>query len=99
MAQAATFDTVQIAKGLSWAKSMGMNTMWFFLHNLLYQQDPVGFLNRNDGFLAIATRYNISTQVLLFDSVWHPLPVLTSKENLSHMHITQARYQAREGWH
>src|SRR3979490_1388861 len=39
MWQAATFDAVEIDKEMSWAESIGMNTMRIFLHDLLWEQD------------------------------------------------------------
>lgn len=87
MWQAETFDTVQIAKELGWAKSIGMNTMRVFLHDLLYKQDPEGFLKRIDQFLSIAKRNNISILFVLFDSVWNPYPKLGKQpEPKPHVH-------------
>jgi len=43
MWQEATFNPAQIDQELSWAESLGMNTMRVFLHDLLWQQDPAGF--------------------------------------------------------
>src|SRR5476651_595981 len=54
MWQADTFDPATIERELGWAKALGMNTMRVFLHNLLFDQDPGGFLQRMDAFLAIA---------------------------------------------
>lgn len=76
MWQEATFDSVEIDKELSWAESMGMNTMRVFLHDLLWQQDPAGFQRRIDQFLTIASRYHIRPMLVLFDSCWDPLPHL-----------------------
>jgi len=76
MWQAATFDPVEIDKEFAWAEAMGMNTMRVFLHDLLWQQDSVGFKKRIDQFLAIASRHHIRPLFVLFDSVWDPLPQL-----------------------
>ncbi len=87
MWQAETFDTAQIAKELSWARSIGMNTMRVFLHDLLYKQDPEGFLKRMEQFLTIAKRNNISILFVLFDSVWDPYPKLDKQpEPKPHVH-------------
>ena len=43
MWQADTFDPARIDAELGWAESLGMNTMRVFLHDLLWQQDSVGF--------------------------------------------------------
>ena len=76
MWQAETFDPTQIDKELGWAESLGMNTMRVFLHDLLWLQDSVGFQNRIDQFLVIASRHHIRPMFVLFDSVWDPWPHL-----------------------
>jgi hypothetical protein len=76
MWQAETFNPAEIDKELGWAEAIGMNTMRVFLHDLPYQQDPEGFLSRVDTFLTIATKHNIRTMLVLFDSVWDPDPKL-----------------------
>ncbi len=76
MWQADTFDTVTIDRELGWAESIGMNTMRVFLHNLLWEQDPKGFTQRIDTFLAIATRHHIRPILVLLDSCWDPHPKL-----------------------
>jgi len=74
MWQAETFDTATIHRELGWAKSLGMNTMRVFLHDLPYQQDSTGFLQRMDTYLKIANRHGIKTLLVFFDSVWDPNP-------------------------
>ena len=74
MWQAASFDTVTIARELKWAASLGMNTMRIFLHDLAWLQDPQGFKKRIEIFLRIASRYNIKPLFVLFDSCWDPFP-------------------------
>ena len=74
MWQAASFDTVTIARELKWAASLGMNTMRIFLHDLAWLQDPQGFKKRIEIFLRIASRYNIKPVFVLFDSCWDPFP-------------------------
>jgi hypothetical protein len=76
MWQADTFDPSQIDKELGWAEGIGMNTMRVFLHDLLWQQDPGGFKNRIDRFLAIASKHHIRPVFVLFDSCWDPYPKL-----------------------
>jgi hypothetical protein len=76
MWQEASFDPAQIDKELGWAEAMGMNTMRVFLHDLLWQQDAVGFRKRIDQFLTIAARHHIRPLFVLFDSCWDPLPQL-----------------------
>ena len=74
--QKETFDTVSINRELGWAEKIGMNTMRVFLHDLLYEQDPVGFFKRVDAFLRIAARHHIRPLFVIFDSVWDPFPRL-----------------------
>ncbi|MTB50926.1 1,4-beta-xylanase [Lewinella sp. W8] len=72
MWQATSFDTAQINEELGWAASIGMNSMRVYLHNLLWEQDSLGFLDRMETYLTIADRHGISTTFVLFDSVWNP---------------------------
>ena len=76
MWQESTFDPSEIEKELSWAEAMGMNTMRVFLHDLLWQQDNLGFQKRLGQFLAIAARHHIRPMLVLFDSCWDPSPHL-----------------------
>ena len=74
MWQSATFDQYAIDRELSWAASLGFNTIRVFLHHLVWQQDPAAYLCRIDHFLNIASKHNIKTMLVLFDSVWDPYP-------------------------
>jgi hypothetical protein len=74
MWQAETWDPRRIDQELGWARGLGMNTMRVFLHDLAWRQDPQGFLNRVDEFLAIADRHGIRPMLVLFDAVWDPFP-------------------------
>jgi hypothetical protein len=76
MWQAESFDPVTIDRELGWAEGIGMNTMRIFLHNLVWEQDPKGFTQRIDQFLAIAARHHIRPVFVLFDSCWDPHPKL-----------------------
>lgn len=76
MWQADTFDPFLIDKELSWAAGLGFNTIRVFLHHLLWEQDPQGFLERIDLFLSIADKHGIKTMLVLFDAVWDPHPKL-----------------------
>jgi hypothetical protein len=87
MWQADTFDPKTIDRELGWAESLGMNTMRVFLHNLLWTQDSIGFLNRMDQFLTIAQRHHIRPMFVLFDAVWDPLPHLgRQRAPIPHLH-------------
>src|SRR5207245_11600605 len=76
MWQEATFSPDEIDKELTWAESLGMNTMRVFLHDLLWQQDAAGFQKRIDRFLTIASRHHIRPMFVLFDSCCVPFPIL-----------------------
>lgn len=76
MWQAATFDPQRIDLELGWAEGVGMNTMRVFLHDLPWQQDPDGFRQRIDTFLAICAKHHIRPIFVFFDSVWDPDPKL-----------------------
>ncbi len=76
MWQAETFDPTTLDRELGWAEGVGMNTMRVFLHNLVWEQDPKGFTERMNTFLAIAARHHIRPVFVLFDSCWDPYPKL-----------------------
>jgi hypothetical protein len=75
MWQAATWDPQTIDRELGWAKSIGMNTMRVYLHNMLWEDDAAGLKQRMDEFLSIAQRHGIRPMFVLFDSCWDPNPV------------------------
>jgi len=72
MWQAETFDEPTIARELGWAADLGLNTVRVYLHDLLWEQDPEGFLARIDRFLGIAEGAGIRTILVFFDDVWSP---------------------------
>ena len=72
--QAATFDPTTIDRELGWAADIGMNGIRLFLHDLAYEVDPSGFLDRVDEVLAISARHGISVVPVLFDGIWDPDP-------------------------
>ncbi len=74
MWQADTFDEKQIAREIGWLSSTGMNSVRVFLHDLVWEQDALGFLNRIDKFLGLARRHRIGVMPVFFDGVWHPFP-------------------------
>jgi hypothetical protein len=76
MWQASTFDPKEIDKEFGWAESLGMNTMRVFLHDLLWEQDANGFKQRINTFLEISSKHNIKPLLVIFDSVWDPMPHL-----------------------
>lgn len=76
MWQADTYDTVTIDRELAWAADLGFNTMRVYLHDLVYEQDSAGFLDRMDNFLSIAEKHQIKPLFVFFDSCWDPFPKL-----------------------
>ncbi|MFA6563667.1 MAG: sulfatase-like hydrolase/transferase [Verrucomicrobiia bacterium] len=76
MFQADTFDLATNDRELGWAASLGFNSVRVFLHHLLWEQDPKGFLDRLDKFLAVADKHGIGVMFVLFDSCWDPFPKL-----------------------
>ncbi len=74
MWQAESFDRAGIDRELGWAESLGFNSVRVFLHSIAWQQDPQGFLERMDMFLAAADRHHIGALLVFFDSCWHPEP-------------------------
>jgi hypothetical protein len=66
----------RIDEELAWAQALGFNSVRVFLHDLLWKQDAAGFLDRVDQFLTVAQRHGIGAMPVLFDSCWHPFPVL-----------------------
>ncbi len=76
MWQADSFDPTTIDRELGWAEGLGFTSVRVFLQNLLWQQDPKGFLIRMDQFLATAHQHRIGVMFVLFDSCWDPDPKL-----------------------
>jgi Cellulase (glycosyl hydrolase family 5) len=76
MWQADTFDPKTIDRELGWAHDLGFTSIRVFLHDLLWNQDREGFLNRVDQFLAIADKHGIGVMIVPLDAVWDPQPKL-----------------------
>ncbi|HXI01495.1 MAG TPA: hypothetical protein VNI52_14600 [Sphingobacteriaceae bacterium] len=74
MWQEDTFDPTTIDRELQLAKSLGFNSVRVFLHDLLWQQDSVGFVKRADQFLDIAHKHKLGTMFVLLNGVWDPNP-------------------------
>ncbi len=72
MWQAETFDPERIDIELGWASDIGFNSMRVYLHDLVWEEDPDGFLERMDKYLEIADRHGIRTMFVIFDAVWNP---------------------------
>jgi hypothetical protein len=82
-----TFDLELIEKELKLSASIGMNTHRVFLHDLLWTQDSIGFMERIDQYLKVSDKYKIKTMFVFFDDVWHPIPKLGKQpEPIPHIH-------------
>jgi hypothetical protein len=87
MFQAETFDLPTIDRELGWAQSLGFNAARVYLQDLLWQQDPKGFVKRLDEFLAVADKHRIGIIFVLFDSCWDPFPKLgKQRDPTPHVH-------------
>ena len=74
--QEETFDPETINRELQWSAELGMNLHRVYLHNLLWEKDSLGFLNRLDSYLKMSSSKGIKTLFVLLDDVWHPVPKL-----------------------
>ena len=82
-----TYDPETIDRELKWSADLGMNLHRVYLHNLLWEQDSIGFLNRLENYLGLAKKYEIKTMFVLLDDVWHPIPKLgVQPEPVPHVH-------------
>lgn len=82
-----TFDPATIDRELAWSADLGMNLHRVFLHNLLWDQDPEGFLKRMETYLELADSHGIKTMFVLLDDVWHPVPKLGKQPDpIPHVH-------------
>ncbi len=71
-----SFSPEIIDRELGWAAGLGFNTMRVFLHQLVWEDDPDGYLQRIEQYLSIAHKHGIKTMFVLFDAVWDPFPKL-----------------------
>ena len=77
-----TYDRETIDRELGWSAELGMNTHRVYLHNLLWDQDSIGFIKRIENYLEISDSKGIKTLLVLFDDCWHPAPKLeTARSN------------------
>ena len=76
MFQADTFDLATIDRELGWAEQLGLTSVRVFLHNLLWEQDSKGFLQRLEKFLDTADKHHIGVMFVLLDACWDPFPKL-----------------------
>jgi hypothetical protein len=82
-----TFDIETIKRELTWSAELGMSLHRVYLHNLLWDQDSLGFLQRLEAYLQKADQLNIKTMFVLLDDVWHPVPQLGKQPDpIPHVH-------------
>jgi hypothetical protein len=74
MWQHASFDAGAIERELGLAAGLGFNSVRVFLHDLLWEHERAGFLERLERFLAIAAGHGIGALLVFFDGVWNPHP-------------------------
>ena len=74
MWQADTWDAKTIDRELGWAHELGFTSVRVFLHDLVWQNDRKGLLQRMEKFLDLAEKHDIGVMFVLFDSVWDPAP-------------------------
>ena len=67
MWQAETFDIKTMDRELAWAEGLGYNSCRVFLQYIVWQQDPAGFKQRFERFLALAASHGLSVMPVLFD--------------------------------
>ncbi len=66
-----TFSINLIKSELLFAKSIGMNVMRVFLHDLLWEQDANGLLSKMDEYLTVSDSLGIKTMFVFFDDCWN----------------------------
>jgi endo-1,4-beta-mannosidase len=76
MFQLETYDVETIKRELSYAQSLGFNSMRVFLHNLLWEDNSQEFLETLESFLQISSSYEIKIIFVLLDSCWNASPSL-----------------------
>ena len=87
MWQEETFDPTTIDRELGWAEDLGFNSIRVYLHDLFWEQDSLGFLERMEEFLEISDRHQIGVMFVLFDGVWDPFPKTgTQPDPKPHVH-------------
>ena len=72
MWQASTWDPVTIDRELGFAQSIGMRVVRVYLHDLVYEDDPRGMVQRMTEFLHMASARKITTLFVIFDDCWNP---------------------------
>lgn len=87
MWQADSFDPATIDRELGWAHGLGLNSVRVFLHNLVWEHDRAGLIQRMDRFLALAQKHRIGVVFVPLDGCWDPQPRLGKQPDpVPHLH-------------
>ncbi|MEH0152895.1 cellulase family glycosylhydrolase [Limibacter armeniacum] len=76
MWQASTWDPERIDLELTWAESIGMNTLRVYMHDMVWASDEEGLYKRMDQFLGICEQHGIRPWFVFFDDCHFPNPKL-----------------------
>ncbi len=66
-----TFSLDIIKQELEYAKGIGMNVMRVFLHDLLWEQNAAGLLEKMQAYLSASNALSIKTMFVFFDDCWN----------------------------
>lgn len=89
MWQADTFNPAQIDEEFGWAAGLGMNAMRVYLHDLLWEQDSAGLLERMDRFLGIADQHGLKIMFVFFRRGLGSAPLLRDTASAPAAHPQQ----------
>lgn len=98
MWQEDTFDSITIDRELGLAESLGMNTMRIFLHDMVFEQDSLGFYKRINTVLNLSQKHKIKPLIVFFDSCWDPFPKL-GKQRDPKPHVHNSGWVQSPGYH
>jgi len=65
--QAESFDLKTMDRELAWAEGLGYNSCRVFVQYIVWHQDPAGFKQRFEQFLALAASHGLTVMPVLFD--------------------------------
>lgn len=69
-----TFNPETIGRELGWAAGIGFNTCRTYLHDIAWDVDAAGFIDRIDQFLRISDSHGIRPILVIFDDCWNDRP-------------------------
>lgn len=76
MWQASTWDSLTILRELKMARSLGMNTLRVYLHDMVWYTDSFGFYSRMDKFISYCSKFSIRPIFVFFDDCHYPEPYI-----------------------